>query len=127
MKLSTRTRYGLRAVLSLAETAGDKPVQLKTIAERQDISLKYLEYLMSMLKTAGIVRSVRGAHGGYVLARPTSKIELIEIFNALEGPIAITECLDDESYCDKTIECITRHVWKKMQDAMVNVLSSITL
>lgn len=73
MKLSTRTRYGIRAVIELAQHQGDRPLQLKTIAERQNISIKYLEQLMGVLRSAGFIRSVRGAKGGYVLARPPLK------------------------------------------------------
>jgi Rrf2 family protein len=103
MKLSTRTRYGVRAILELALNDDKGPLQLKIIAHRQDISLKYLEQLMAILRTTGFVKSLRGAKGGYVLAKAANQIKLSDVFGALEGPSAITvECLDDDSYCART-------------------------
>lgn len=128
MKLSTRTRYGLRAILELATNHGKEPLRLKIIARNQDISLKYLEQLMATLKSAGLVRSLRGSKGGYILAKAANQIKLSDVFNALEGPSAITvDCLDDNSYCARTAECITRRVWVQVQEAMLGVLESLTL
>jgi len=127
MKLSTRTRYGMRAIIELAHHEGKRPLQLKAIAERQDISVKYLEQLMSLLRSAGFVRSVRGSKGGYVLARPADQIKLSEIFRCLEGPVTTAECTEDESYCDRSADCAAREVWKKVETAIQDVLSSIKL
>jgi Rrf2 family protein len=96
VKLSTRTRYGIRAILELAVNHGKGPLQTRVIARRQNISVKYLEQLMAMLKTGGFVRSIRGSKGGYVLARPPAQIKLREVFSALEGPVVTVECLEDE-------------------------------
>lgn len=128
MKLSTRTRYGIRAMLELAGNQGKGALQLKIIARRQDISVKYLEQLMAMLKSAGFVRSVRGSKGGYVLAKLPNQIKLSDCFNCLEGLSAITaECVENESYCARAAECVTRQVWAQVQKAIMSVLQSITL
>jgi len=127
MKLSTRTRYGVRAALELAESAGRRPLQLKTIAQHQEISLKYLEQLMAMLRSAGFVRSVRGSKGGYVLAKPPSQIKLSDIFNCLEGPVITAECVQSDNYCARSADCVAKQVWAQVQQAVTNVLESITL
>jgi len=128
MKLSTRTRYGVRAMLELAKSYGKGALQLKTIAEHQEISIKYLEQLMAILKSGGFVRSIRGAKGGYVLAKSPKKIRLSDVFNCLEGPSAITaECVKDESYCARVADCVVRGVWVDVQEAIMNILQSITL
>jgi Rrf2 family transcriptional regulator, cysteine metabolism repressor len=127
MKLSTRTRYGMRAIIELAQHEGNRPLQLKTIAERQDISVKYLEQLMSLLRSAGFVRSVRGSKGGYMLARPADQIHLNEIFRCLEGPVTTTECTEDVTYCDRSADCVAREVWQKVEAAIQDVLGSIKL
>ena len=106
MKLSTRTRYGMRAIIELAQHEGKRPLQLKAIADRQDISVKYLEQLMSLLRSAGFVRSVRGSKGGYILARPAGEIKLSEIFRCLEGPVSTTECTEDEDCCKRSADCV---------------------
>ena len=128
MKLSSRTRYGLRAILELAQNPAAAPLQVKTIAEHQDVSVKYLEQLMSMLKSAGLVRGIRGSKGGYTLAKPANLIKISDIFHCLEGPSAITvECLENQDFCAKVADCVTRQVWAEVQYAIMNVLESITL
>ena len=127
MKLSTRTRYGMRAILELATGQGEGPVQIKAIAHRQDISVKYLEQLMTILKSAGFVRSVRGAKGGYILAKPAGQVKLSDVFNALEGPVTTVECLENENSCKRAADCVTRQVWAEVQQAIESVLESMTL
>ena len=128
MKLSTRTRYGVRAILELAASQSTKPLRIKTIAHRQDISVKYLEQLMAVLKSAGFVRSIRGSKGGYILAKAANQIKLGDVFNALEGPSAIPlECLENKNYCARAADCVTRQVWAEVQQAIMNVLQSMTL
>jgi len=127
MKLSTKTRYGIRAILDLAMNAGAGPVQTKLIARRQDISAKYLEQLMALLKMTGFVRSIRGAKGGYVLAKPPDQVRLVDLFKALEGPVVTVECLEDENYCHRTADCIARQIWSQVENAVDAVLGSITL
>ncbi|MGA1979569.1 MAG: Rrf2 family transcriptional regulator [Sedimentisphaerales bacterium] len=127
MKLSTRTRYGMRAILELAGNQDKGPMQIKTIAQRQDISVKYLEQLMAILKSAGFVRSVRGAKGGYILAKPASQVKLSDVFNALEGPVTTVECLENGNYCARVADCVARQVWAEVQQAIESILQSLTL
>jgi Rrf2 family protein len=127
MKLSTRTRYGIRAIIELAQHEDKRPLQLKAIAERQDISVKYLEQLMSLLRSSGFVRSVRGSKGGYILGRPADQILLSEIFRCLEGAVTTAECVEDESYCARSADCAARDVWKRVETAIQDVLGSIKL
>ena len=111
MKLSTRTRYGMRALLELALAHKAAPLQIKVIAERQNISNKYLEQLVAMLKTAGLVRSIRGPHGGYLLAAPPQDIKLSDVFRTLEGPVLTVECVEYENICSSHADCATRKLW----------------
>jgi len=127
MKLSTRTRYGMRAIIELAQHEEKRPLQLKVIAERQDISVKYLEQLMSLLRSAGFVRSVRGSKGGYILARPADQITLNEVFRCLEGAVTTAECTEDQAYCGRSADCAAREVWKRVETAIQGVLGSIRL
>jgi len=127
MKLSTRTRYGMRAILDLAERGGGRPLQLKVIAQHQDISIKYLEQLMAVLRSAGLVRSIRGSKGGYLLAKAPNQIKLSDIFNCLEGPVVTAECIEDEDYCIRAADCVVRQVWAQVEDVIRNLLQSITL
>ncbi|MBN1363117.1 MAG: Rrf2 family transcriptional regulator [Sedimentisphaerales bacterium] len=127
MKLSTRTRYGMRAVIELAHHEEKRPLQLKVIAERQGISVKYLEQLMSLLRSAGFVRSIRGSKGGYVLARPADQINVYEIFRCLEGAVTTAECTDDAAYCERAADCAAREIWLRVEEAIHGVLGSLTL
>ena len=127
MKLSTRTRYGIRAILELAENYGNGPLQLRVIARDQGVSVKYLEQLMAMLKAAGIVRSIRGSKGGYILAKQPGQVKVSECFQCLEGSVITTECVKDESFCERTNDCIARQVWTEVQEAVMGVLQSMTL
>jgi Rrf2 family protein len=127
MKLSTRTRYATRAILELADNFGKGPLQTRIIAKNQDISVKYLEQLMAALKSAGLIRSQRGAKGGYILANPPDKIKLSEVFDVFEGPVVTVECVENENYCARAADCIARQVWCEVQRAVKNVLQSITL
>jgi Rrf2 family protein len=127
MKLSTRTRYGMRALLELALAYKSGPLQIKTIAEHQNISNKYLEQLVAMLKTAGLVRSIRGPHGGYVLSKAPNEINLVDVFKTLEGPVLTVECVDDENVCDNHADCITRRLWVEINEAILNVLGKKTI
>ncbi len=127
MKLSTRSRYGLRAVLELALEYGNKPMQIKTIADREDISNKYLEQLMSTLKSSGIVRSIRGPKGGYLLAQAPSQVKLSKVVMALEGPLIIVDCIEHPEFCVRCTDCVTRQVWAEIHSAMMSVLEAQTL
>lgn len=127
MKLSTRARYGTRALLDLALSGGTEPVPLKTIARRQQISLTYLEHLVTPLVAAGIVRSVRGSRGGVALARPPRDIKMIEVIQLLEGSTAPVECINDPGVCPRSSTCVTRDLWSELRDAINIVLESTTL
>jgi Rrf2 family cysteine metabolism transcriptional repressor len=127
MKLSTRTRYAMRAILELADNFGKGPLQTRVIALQQDISVKYLEQLMAAMKSAGLVRSRRGARGGYVLARPPGKIKLSDVFDVFEGPVVTVECVANENYCVRAADCIARQVWSEVQRSIKNVLQTMTL
>jgi Rrf2 family transcriptional regulator, cysteine metabolism repressor len=127
MKLSTRARYGLRAVVDLAVHQGEGLVPLRDIALRQEISLAYLEQLISPLIAAGLVRSTRGTRGGVSLAKLPAEIRLSEVVRALEGSIAPVECINKPGLCHRSPDCVSRDVWKGMMEAMVQVLDSMTL
>ncbi|AQT69599.1 Cysteine metabolism repressor [Anaerohalosphaera lusitana] len=127
MKLSTRSRYGLRALLDLAKHVDEGPLQIKSIADREDISSKYLEQLMAILKSAGLVRSVRGPKGGYMLAKKPEEIRLSDVFVTLEGPMTPVECVEHTDYCSRCTDCITRQVWIEIHQAIMTVLESTTL
>ncbi len=129
MKLSTKGRYGVKAMFDLALHSGGGPLPLKSIAERQEISEPYLEQLISTLRKAGLVNSVRGAQGGYLLARPPEAITVGEIIRTLEGPMAPTECVieGEETKCHRADCCVTRVIWEKIRDSINEVIDAITL
>lgn len=127
MRLSTKARYGVRAMLRLTLSQRGGPVQLSSIAEKEGVSEKYLEHLFRQLKASGLVLSQRGARGGYVLARPAEKITLYEIVNALEGSLAPVDCLNKASLCNRSPFCATRGVWRELQERIENYLKSKTL
>lgn len=129
MKLSTRGRYGLKAMFDLALHSGDGPVSLTSIAERQAISVNYLEQLISPLRKAGLVKSIRGAQGGYMLAKSPDEITVGIILTTLEGPLAPTDCVvDDEGdLCDHNVYCVTKVIYEKIYESITNVVNAITL
>lgn len=130
MKVSTKGRYGLRAVLDIALNADEEAVALSTIAERQSISISYLEQLIAKLRKAGIVTSTRGAKGGYILAKPASEISVGEILRALEGNLDPVDCAEiggGESTCHASDVCVTKYVWKRISDSISNAVDSLML
>jgi len=127
MKLSTRSRYGTRVLLDLAMNNGKDPVPLKEIAGRQKISLLYLEHIIAPLVTAGLVRSIRGKHGGIKLARPPEEIKLDEVLSLLEGSTAPVDCVNDPEVCERSQTCATRDIWIELKKAMDGVLGNKTL
>ncbi len=127
MRVSTRGQYGTRALLDLAIHKGEKPVLLRDIAKRQQISLSYLEHVVTPLIAGGIVRSTRGPKGGVFLAKPPDEIRLGEAIQLLEGSIAPVECVDNPGVCGRSEFCVTRDVWNELKKAMDGVLESITL
>jgi len=127
VKLSTRGRYATRAMLELALRYGSGPVLLRDIAKSQRISGKYLEQVVTPLKAAGLVNSVRGARGGFLLARPLSQIRLSQVIQVAEGSVAPVECVDDPGCCSLSPQCVAREVWVKLKESTDSVLESITL
>lgn len=129
MKISTKGRYGLRAMLDLALHADQSHVSLKSIAERQNISEPYLEQLMSSLRKDGLVLSIRGSQGGYRLSRDACNISIGQILRSLEGSLAPVECVieSDECECIKSDFCVSRVIWEKIRDSINKVVDSISL
>lgn len=127
MKVSTRGRYGLRAMLDLALNSNSGAIPLREISERQDISEQYLEQLFASLRKAGIVKSVRGAHGGYLLNQTPEKTTVKDIITALEGPIAPSECVLDEGSCNNDGDCVIHNLWVEIKENIDNQLESISL
>ena len=127
MKLSTKGRYATRAMLDLALHWGEGPILIRDISKRQEISELYLKQLLIPLKAAGLVRAVRGARGGFTLARPPAQIKLIEIVQATEGSTAPVDCVDDAAICSRSDLCVTRGVWAEIKEALDRVLRSTTL
>jgi Rrf2 family protein len=130
MKLSTKGRYGLRAVLDLAVHADEEAVALSQIAERQGISMNYLEQLIARLKKAGIVNGIRGAQGGYMLAIPAEELSVGDILRALEGdlnPVDCSEVKPSDSTCSNSDSCVTKYVWKRISDSINEAVDGIML
>jgi Rrf2 family protein len=127
MKLSTRARYGVRLMLALARNYGKEPVYLKDIAKQEDISEKYLSLLIMPLRRIGLVNSVRGAYGGYNLAKDPSQISLKEIVDILEGDCCLVDCVKDPSKCPRVSTCVSHDVWAIIGGKISETLSSITL
>lgn len=126
MWVSTRSQYGIRALVEVA-LGGDEPVSLKTVAQRQDLSQQYLEQIFATLRKAGIVESVRGARGGYRLARPLHEVASLEVVELLEGSVAPVACLDDTEGCVRVGACSTESLWREVDEAVRKVLGSTTL
>ncbi len=126
MKLSTRSRYGTRMILDLAQHYNGAPVNLGEIAKRQNISLKYLEQIIRPLKKANYIRSFRGSKGGHTLNKPPDTITVGEIVALLEGGAAITRCAESPGACERVDDCVTRYLWVEASKAIFEKLSTIT-
>ncbi|WP_077214078.1 cysteine metabolism transcriptional regulator CymR [Bacillus dakarensis] len=120
MKISTKGRYGLTIMIELAKNFGEGPVSLKAIAQANDLSEHYLEQLIAPLRNAGLVKSIRGAYGGYILANEPSKITAGDVIRVLEGPIILVEGIEDE-------EPAKKELWIRIRDAIKNVLDNTTI
>ena len=130
MKLSTKGRYGLRAMVDIAVYSQDSPVPISAIAERQNISVRYLEQLLPKLKKAGIIKSIRGAQGGYMLDKDPKDISAGDILRTLEGDLTPIDCAaftGDTSTCSGTKFCVTKTVWQRINDSVQQAVDSITL
>ncbi|MDO4274179.1 MAG: Rrf2 family transcriptional regulator [Eubacteriales bacterium] len=128
MRISTKGRYAVRLMLDLAINNSGTPVRLKDVAKRQDISEKYLEQIVSVLNKAGYVRSVRGPQGGYILHKAPQDYTVGMILRLTEGSLAPVECVEDDApACSRENECVTRILWKKLNDAVNDVVDNVTL
>jgi Rrf2 family protein len=127
LRLSTKGQYGVRAMFEIARGWPDQPITIKEIAQRQHVSVAYLEQILGKLRRAGIVRSVKGPGGGYLLARQPQKISIAEILSELEGPIAITSCVDPREGCVRADHCVTRLLWKELGSQIEGFLNTVTL
>ena len=127
MKISTKGRYALRLMLDIAIQGPGQPVPLRDVAQRQDISDKYLEQIVTQLSRAGLVRSVRGAGGGYLLTRKPEQYTVGEILRALEGSLAPVACAEEGCTCEHIDQCVTVEVWTQIREAVNSVVDGITL
>lgn len=128
MRISTKGRYALRLMLDLAMNDSGMPIRLKDAASRQEISEKYLEQIISVLNKAGYVRSIRGPQGGYMLQRRPEEYTVGMILRLTEGSLAPVECVELEAaHCEREDGCVTRILWKKLNDAVNGVIDTVTL
>ena len=129
MKLSTKGRYGLRALIDLAQNSKETPVSITSISARQDLSERYLEQLMSMLKKAGLVESIRGAGGGYILAKDMKEISVGDVLRALEGSLEPVECagLEPDGGWRASDSCVTKYVWQRINESINRTVDEIML
>lgn len=128
MKLSTKGKYGVRAIFEIARKYGKGPITIKEIADRQRISFSYLEQILNRLGRAGLIESVRGPGGGYLLGRKPTALTIGDVVRALEGPIALSHCLEPGEYeeCYQAEDCVARMVWAKVGAKIEEALDSIT-
>lgn len=127
MKVSTKGDYGVRALIELAHHYGQGPVQSAEIAACQEVPEPYLDQLLTTLRRAGFIRSVRGPQGGHALIREPREVRLSEVMLALEGSLAPIPCVDDPDACTKTGGCVQREVWERVRDATLEILEKVTI
>lgn len=127
LRLSTKGQYGVRAMFEIAKGWPEMPTTIREIAERQDVSVAYLEQILNTLRRAGLVASIKGPGGGYVLSRKPSEIAIGEILGELEGPVAITSCLDPDEGCSRVETCVTHLLWRSLGEKIQDFLGTITL
>ncbi len=127
LKLSTKGQYGVRAMFEIARGYPENPVTIKEISERQEVSVAYLEQILNKLRRAGLIRSVKGPGGGYLLARKPGDVNIASILKELEGPVAITSCLDPEEGCARVEGCVTHLLWRSLGAKIEAFLETITL
>jgi Rrf2 family protein len=129
IRLSTKGRYGTRLMLNLAQhyNNGEESVILKDISDEEEISIRYLEQIIIPLKINKLVKSIRGAGGGYFLARDPSEIKLSEVLHALEGSCCLVECAEDSDFCNRMPVCTTYEIWKEASNLLKNYFESITI
>ena len=127
MKLSTKGKYGLKAIFELSLHVDEGPMPLNVIASKQKIPEQYLEQIFSILKKSKLITSVRGAQGGYLLNEDPKNITVGDVLTILEGPVALSQCIMEEGFCENSNDCSTKLVWEKLKKGIEDVLNSITL
>ena len=129
IKLSTKGRYGTRLMLNLAHhfNNGNEAVILKNVSKDEEISIRYLEQIIIPLKISKLVKSIRGAGGGYILARHPTRIKISDILSALEGPCCLVDCVEDREYCNRISNCASREVWKEASNMLKDFFNNTTL
>jgi len=127
LRLSTKGQYGVRAMFEIARGYNRGPITIKQISENQDVSVSYLEQILNQLRKAGIIKSVKGPGGGYVLAKSPDAISIGAILRELEGPVAITSCLDPREGCMRVDGCVTHLLWKSLGEKIETFLDNMTL
>ncbi len=127
MKITTKGRYGVRAVLYLASTYYNRPVSIKTIAEEEDVSPEFLEQIFFKLKKNGIINSIRGPGGGFVLNKDISEITILEILQALGETIMLAPCVDKKEKCKRSVHCLAQKIWKDLSVSIEDQLGELTL
>lgn len=127
LRLSTKGQYGVRALYEIASSYPDRPVSIREISERQNVSVSYLEQILNKLRRAGFIKSIKGPGGGYVLTKRPEEISIASILKELEGPFAITSCLDPEEGCIRVDSCVVHLLWKSLGEQIDAFLNTITL
>lgn len=127
LKLSTKGQYGVRAMYEITMGHPDRPLTIRAISEKQDVSIHYLEQILNRLRHAGLIRSVKGPGGGYLLTRDPENISIADILFELEGPVTITSCLNPEEGCVRVESCVTHLLWKSLGRQIEDFLKTITL
>ncbi|MBE5870722.1 MAG: Rrf2 family transcriptional regulator [Lachnospiraceae bacterium] len=128
MKISTKGRYALRMMLDIAQHSEEKPVSVKEIAARQEVSDKYLEQIISLLNGAGYVRSIRGPQGGYLLRKKPEEYTVGMILRLTEGTLSPVPCVEEDAIpCDREAGCVTVKLWRKLNNAISDVVDHVTL
>ena len=129
IRLSTKGRYGTRLVLNLAQhyNDGNEAVILKSVSDEEEISIRYLEQIIIPLKINKLVKSIRGAGGGYTLARHPSKIKVAEILHALEGSCCLVDCVEDDDYCDRIPICASYDIWTEASNLLKNYFGKLSI
>ncbi len=127
LRLSTKGQYGVRAMYEIAKGYPETPVTIKEISEKQDVSVAYLEQILNKLRKAGLIKSIKGPGGGYLLEKRPEEVSIAAILNELEGPVALTSCLDPEEGCVRVDSCVTHLLWKALGEKVEAFLKTITL
>jgi Rrf2 family protein len=127
LRLPTKGQYGVRAMFEIARGYPDGPITIKEISGRQEVSVAYLEQILNTLRRSGLIKSVKGPGGGYVLTKEPSQTSVGAILKVLEGPVAITSCLDPEEGCSRVETCVTHLMWRSLGQKIEDFLNTITL